>query len=42
MYMAYMIQQRPHQISTENLAYHKRISVAEDRKSTRLNSSHIL
>ena len=28
--MAYMIQQRPQQISTENLAYQKRISVADN------------
>ncbi len=30
MYMAYMIQQRPQQISTENLAYQKRKSVADN------------
>lgn len=30
MYMAYMIQQHPQQISTENLAYQKRKSVADN------------
>lgn len=36
--MAYMIQQRPQQISTENLAYQKRISVADNAVGCKASS----
>ena len=38
MYMAYMIQQHPQQISTENLAYQKRISVADNAVGCKASS----
>lgn len=36
--MAYMIQQHPQQISTENLAYQKRISVADNAVGCKASS----
>lgn len=36
--MAYMIQQRPQQISTENFAYQKRISVADNAVGCKASS----
>ena len=37
-YIAYMIQQRPQQISTENLAYQKRKSVADNAVGCKASS----